>query len=64
MPTSQKTSRSASNSTPLFNTSLLELKEPVEIDIPCDPDEVSSSLEFQKRKSSQDNPLYDPRGKF
>ena len=62
MPTSQKTSRSASNSTPLFNTSLLELKEPVELDIPCDPDDVTSSLEFRKRKSSQDNPGYDPRG--
>ena len=63
MPSSQKTSRSASNSTPLFNTSLLELKEPVELDIPCDPDEVvSSSHEFQIRKFSQDNPGYDPRG--
>ena len=64
MPSSQKTSRSASNSTPLFNTSLLELKEPVEIDIPCDPEEVSSSLEFQKRKSSQESQSYDPRGKW
>ena len=42
---------------------MLELKEPVEIDIPCDPEEeVLSSLEFQKRKSSQETPGYDLRG--
>ena len=58
---SGKTSRSASNTTPLFNTSLLELKEPLEIDIPVGPDELSSALESHRLLSSQD---LDSRGKY
>jgi len=54
LPSNQKTSRSSSNSTPLFNTSLLELQEPLELDIPVDPEEVSSSLEFHRLKSLQE----------
>lgn len=64
LPSSQKTSRSASNSTPLFNTSLLELKEPLEIDIPVEPDEVSSALEFHRLRASQKKPEFDSQGRI
>ena len=63
LPSKIKTSRSSSNSaTPLFNTSLLELKQPVEIDIPVEPEEVSSALEFHRLKSLQEKPDFNSQG--
>lgn len=52
LPTSRKTS--ASTTTPIFNTSLTELDETVEIDIPVGLEEVSSTLANLKRKSLQE----------
>ena len=50
-----KSSRSSTTSIPLFNTSLTELEEPIEIDVPVEPDEFSPILGMQKFRTSLTN---------